>query len=619
MAMLLGSGCFHHFPPEVTPALDAGADTIASPDQAPVDAAPAPAPFALCQMLAFGRISAVKVSPDGTLVAVAGETGSVQLLDARDGTLLRVLTGHTDAVNGLAFSPDGSALASASADRSARLWRTSDGAFQRVLADPSYSDSVAAVEFSPDGASVATASGGVVKLWRASDATLLRVLSRAGIVGALSFSPDGARLAGGGSDGTIRIWASDGIGSPQTLLAGSPVRGLAFADAAGATLASAADDGSVRLWSLATSMSVRSFEGGAALSALAISRDGSLLAAANARGELHVWRSDGTAVKTLPAHAGVVGGVSFTPDGRGLASGGHDGAVALWRLEDGARLFLRAGHALGITALAFSPDGATLASAGDKTIRTWSVAGGAWKGLYADTSYVTAVAFSSDGATLASANEEKTVRLWSAADGHPLGQLPGQATVAFSGDAALLASATDRDVTVWRTSDQSMVAALSGHTDAVTAVVFGADVLASGGWDRTVKLWATGDRLLVRSLDATASVHALAFSTKAQALAAGLYDGRTALWDLAKEPPAARFLSGHAEKVAAVAFSPDGEWLATGSHDFTVKLWRRRGGELAATLTEPTRKVTAVAFSPDGQTLATGSDDGGLRLYCRRD
>src|SRR5439155_5259459 len=173
------------------------------------------------------------------------------------------------------------------------------------------------------------------------------------------------------------------------------------------------------------------------LSAVAFSPDGMVLAAANAKGEVRLWRvADGAAVKTLPAHTGVIGGIAFTKDGQSIASGGHDGSVALWRIADGARLFVRAGHALGITALAFSPDGATLASAGDKSVRTWSVKDGAWKRVFADTSYVTAVAFSSDGTTLASANETQTVRLWNAADGSAIGSMSGQTSVAFSLDGA---------------------------------------------------------------------------------------------------------------------------------------------------------------------------------------
>ena len=74
-------------------------------------------------------------------------------------------------------------------------------------------------------------------------------------------------------------------------------------------------------------------------------------------------------------------------------------------------------------------------------------------------------------------------------------------------------------------------------------------------------------------------------------------------------------LKGHKGWVGGVAFSPDGETLATAAADGTVKLWHVGSGEVRRTLAGHKGHVTTVAFAPDGQTLATGGFDRAVRLW----
>ena len=77
----------------------------------------------------------------------------------------------------------------------------------------------------------------------------------------------------------------------------------------------------------------------------------------------------------------------------------------------------------------------------------------------------------------------------------------------------------------------------------------------------------------------------------------------------------AALLTGHTSNVRSVAFSPDGNTLATGSWDDTVRLWDTKTGAHIRTLTGHTNSVLSVAFSPDGNIIATGSDDGTMLLW----
>src|SRR5206468_4257674 len=119
---------------------------------------------------------------------------------------------------------------------------------------------------------------------------------------------------------------------------------------------------------------------------------------------------------TLRGHNQPVGWVSFSRDGRTLASASADGMVRLWEPGSGqvrsAFLVVRGGEFLGC--LDFSPDGKTLASAStDGPVRLWDVQSGAERAtLQGHTDRVWDVAFSPDGKTLASASADGTVKLW---------------------------------------------------------------------------------------------------------------------------------------------------------------------------------------------------------------
>jgi WD40 repeat protein len=76
-----------------------------------------------------------------------------------------------------------------------------------------------------------------------------------------------------------------------------------------------------------------------------------------------------------------------------------------------------------------------------------------------------------------------------------------------------------------------------------------------------------------------------------------------------------RTFRGHADFVISVAFSPDGQMLASGSYDKTIKLWDVQSGQEVRTFRGHTDLVTSVAFSPDGRLLASASQDGTVRLW----
>jgi hypothetical protein len=110
------------------------------------------------------------------------------------------------------------------------------------------------------------------------------------------------------------------------------------------------------------------------------------------------------------------------------------------------------------------------------------------------------------------------------------------------------------------------------------------------------------------------SVKAVAFSPDGKQLASGSGDGRVRVWDAATGATV-QILKGHSRSVNAVAFSPDGKQLASGSNDETVRVWDAATGATVQILEGHWRSINAVAFSPDGKQLASGSGDETVRVW----
>ncbi|OUL27508.1 WD40 repeat domain-containing protein, partial [Nostoc sp. 106C] len=145
---------------------------------------------------------------------------------------------------------------------------------------------------------------------------------------------------------------------------------------------------------------------------VSFSPDGKTIASASDDNTIKLWSLDGKELKTFKGHSDSVSWASFSPDGKTIASTGRDKTIKLWNL-DGKELKTFKGHSDWVWGVSFSPDGQTIASASaDKTIKLWSLDGKELKTFKRHSDGVSSVSFSPDGKTITSASRDHTVILW---------------------------------------------------------------------------------------------------------------------------------------------------------------------------------------------------------------
>lgn len=324
----------------------------------------------------------------------------------------------------------------------------------------------------------------------------------------------------------------------------------------------------------------------------------------------YLWekcRSDELA--TLGQHDGIVQSVAVSPDGRWVASGGWDALLKIWALGSGAaegrwvtNLHLGGGP---VSSVAFSPDGRWLAAC------TWTngfavlrVPG--WQLEIA----VPPTKTGGGGVSLALLPHTETGE--------------GGVSLAFSADSRLLAVGGE----VWSLDTRTRLCTfpckraiwgepavawfpnshtLAGFSNGLPVVSFFA--LHATNHDATVSVTPLHDELGRWPTPAT-----LVFSPDGNYLAVGCWDNTIRI-HAAKDWRQVKVLTNHTAWVSSLAFSKDGQWLASASADHGVKVWRTRDWQETATLRGHLGEVWTLAFTPDSQRLVSGSKDHTVRLW----
>jgi WD40 repeat protein len=544
-------------------------------------------------------VSRVRFLADGRLIS-ADVLGDLRTWSVATQQCLRRLKFGTAPISALDAHPTKNWVAVADFNGAA-VWDADTG---RTIARPAGAGWVA---FSPDGTRLATADKNVIRLWivpesgpkgpETGDGSAAawepagQLTGHAAVVSAGAFTPDGKRLVTTAADRSIRTWNLETLEQVSSRSVPAPVTGLALTS--GGTVLAEAHPGTVLFTDLTTGQTRDRLEYPTGeRTAVAAGPDDRTVAVSGANGEVVVWDVAGRrAARVFRGHSGRVAALAFGPDRR-LASGGSDQTMRLWDLntEPEVRTLAQVGEGEG--SLALSHDGSRIA-VGSRSGGRGSTSQALLLDAHTGRELLRFagspdISFHKPTGRLVSGRLGGGAILWDPVTGHPIWNKP------------------------FPNAPERSPAPASGARQ--LAVAPDGSLLA--GWDRQaggIRLWdptnGTGPGFFETG---SGYAYALDFSSDSSKLAVATNE-TVMVWDIATR--ARLNWNATVPGATALAFSPNGLWLAAVAPDRTVRLLDAATGREVRRFTGSGLRANVLTFSPDSTRLVTGGIDRTARVW----
>jgi WD40 repeat protein len=586
-----------------------------------------------------GAVTAVSFSPDGEQVLSAGENPVAYLWNANTGEKVAELV-HEGAVNQAIFSPDGNLIATGSSDGTARLWKT-DGTPITVFTPSEDKARISDVDFSPDNLYLAVAQdNGWVSIIEISSGKVIRQLPHTGkvydvtfgpddkrlvvttdtgiatvwnpLIGTsfvnikhtadvyqAAFSPDGRYVVTASRDQTMKVMEVNGAQLQATLQHDDWVEGVSFSPD-GANFATASDDNTVRVWETGTWRETLRLRHEGFVQYVTYDSSGWYLASSSADGTARVWDpGSGVEMVRFPLD-GKGGPLQFSANSRKLVTSNENGELHVWDISQLDSLLISIENEQLVRSIKFSSDDRWLASGTDDSlVRLWSVDG------------ILNYVFSEDDNTTLDSSQ---TTIYTLPDGfiRSLFFNPISATLGIVSETSIATVNLDNPEDFTEQSYPEMYFTRGTYQrDGKLIAVAGSD-------NETIGLYDPLTRSFVQQLSQPGGAYSVSYNRKAPNILASGGNGAIWIWDA----PQGISLTVAAQPgyIMDVDFSPDGQWLASGSDDGSLYLWKTTYDGTQFSL-EKVFELTSgdsindLEFAPDGLHLAVASEDGIVRIW----
>lgn len=619
-------------------------------------------------LIGDGRLSQVRFSPDGSMVAYASSIG-IRLL-AADGLKELGYLPSSIPVSAIDFSPDGSLLAAGYQNGRVILYHTNDltstpvDEVKPVLEIKAHTFWVTRVRFSHDGTLLATASRDrTANIWKVNDGARLRPLGGFALtVNEIVFSADDTLVSAGSLDGLIRIWeiksgnmlAQTGTSDKWRKSEDLYPAGLALIGD-GQTLLIGWADGRIQSWewSIKDSLPADFLKLETGLNAWLQPSDDLLIGQTDTG--ITAWQIGQTGTKVsltaiqILSPNGSVRGLDSTADGKTWTLGLYPAVIEVFHPDQYStgKAYARTETGGQITAMALLPDGTTLVSSsrdGVLYFRDIDQPQSTHRLILEPGQNVEQILISTSGDWLAAAIGSKinifnlTKIQNAAADQAALDLVKPSLTIstggpahraAISADGSLLASSSllSDTIQLWHLPEGKRLIDLTKFDHPIESLAFAnsSNTLAAGAKDHRVFIWSDLDAGELSGLDSDKSlqptyvkggfvVTSLVWSaddlmlavsgTLKQARVVNPLDGQ------------ARFyLNNGTDQLVTAAFSPDVSMVASSGADGVIRLYNTKDGKLITELSGHSGMVNCLLFTPDGERLISGGEDGTIRIW----
>lgn len=436
-------------------------------------------------------------------------------------------------------------------------------------------------------------------------------------------------------------------------------------------LVSSLDNNKIVFWDVKSGLKIREIIGHEDLiTCLVISPNNRILASGSLDNTIILWDlANGKKINIITDHTGGINSLDFSKDGKYLVSGADDGSVVLWNPSNGRKIkeiikrgpgdvsynahFTSDGNRIVINSCYgslfywdikkgvfekypidardlisfydFSPDNKTLLYfTFDDRIIILDLTNK--KGAYSikgTNGEITASALSPDGHRIASATSSDQITVWNNENGEPI-FIPRPLnsyefrmnSVVFCKDGKYLAAGgTNGLITIWDTTNWSILHEITGHDESVTGIAFSmnCELLISSSLDKTIRIWNVVSGKEKKSIDAKNYVTNLAITSDGKKIAGSTYDKSIFFWNLS-DGKLINQINNLPNIPTNIAFSPDGKNLAIGLADETVILFDLINNRIEHKFNKSDLSGSEIAFSADGKWLATGADNGSIYL-----